>query len=66
MLQKLGGGKNPPIPLPRNSPEMGHVVAVFVYTLINQNSKYDVPMHVCKNMRTGVIVLLPSVNTLRF
>ena len=37
-----------------------------VWSPINQNGNSNVPMHVGKNTKTGMIVLFPSVNTLRF
>ena len=49
---------------------MGNVVAVFMYSLISDHSliktAMSLYMHVGKNIGTGMIVLLPSVNTLRF
>ena len=50
----------------------GHVVDVFMFTLITHQSKQRCPymyiayMHVGKNIGTGMLVLLPSVNMLRF
>ena len=49
---------------------MGHVVDVFMYSLITDQSKQQSPyiayMQVGKNIGTGMLVILPSVNTLRF
>ena len=48
----------------------GHVVDVFMNSLITHQSKQRCPyiayMHVGKNIGTGMLVLLPSVNTLCF
>ena len=46
----------------------GNIVAVFMYSLVTHLSKQQVPIYMQegKNIRTGMVVLLPSVNTLHF